>query len=267
MGRYTASNYGTLKIVFEMNLKLFQQECAKKLVIVLRDFDEDTDVKQTITDNIIKDIQLIWKEIKRPERFKDYTFDKFFEIEFVTLPHRFYLEKEFKEEVGQIRERLSGQSSRGLFAHVSKDKNVPSDALDHYYQNMWRDIINDKDLNIPGQKEMLARFKCNEVKDWALLDVEPEVESFIFDTTSQLIDDFKSRCEGIQKKAVQTYDNSAKQYMKLVYEEIRHNLLATLSQKLYICFVNQAKKLIPQFQKNMRQELEHELKNSNSILP
>ena len=30
VGRYTASNYGVLKIVFEMNLKLFQQECAKK---------------------------------------------------------------------------------------------------------------------------------------------------------------------------------------------------------------------------------------------
>ena len=26
VGRYTASNYGVLKIVFEMNMKLFQQE-------------------------------------------------------------------------------------------------------------------------------------------------------------------------------------------------------------------------------------------------
>ena len=30
VGRYTASNYGVLKIVFEMNLKLFQQNTAKK---------------------------------------------------------------------------------------------------------------------------------------------------------------------------------------------------------------------------------------------
>ena len=43
IGRYTASNYGVLKIVFEMNLKLFQQESEKKIVIVLRDFDEDND--------------------------------------------------------------------------------------------------------------------------------------------------------------------------------------------------------------------------------
>ena len=34
IGRYTASNYGVLKIVFEQNLKLFQQESEKKIVIV-----------------------------------------------------------------------------------------------------------------------------------------------------------------------------------------------------------------------------------------
>ncbi len=39
VGRYTASNYGVLKIVFEMNLKLFEQKTAKKIIIFLRDFD------------------------------------------------------------------------------------------------------------------------------------------------------------------------------------------------------------------------------------
>ena len=38
IGRYTASNYGVLKVVFEQNLKLFQQESEKKIIIVLRVF-------------------------------------------------------------------------------------------------------------------------------------------------------------------------------------------------------------------------------------
>ena len=40
IGRYGASNYGLLKVIFEVNLKLFEQQSAKKLLFVLRDFNE-----------------------------------------------------------------------------------------------------------------------------------------------------------------------------------------------------------------------------------
>lgn len=39
IGRYGASNYGLLKVIFEVNLKLFDQKSSKKLLFVLRDFD------------------------------------------------------------------------------------------------------------------------------------------------------------------------------------------------------------------------------------
>lgn len=37
-GRYQASNYGLLKVIFECNLKLFGQTRDKKLLFVIRDF-------------------------------------------------------------------------------------------------------------------------------------------------------------------------------------------------------------------------------------
>lgn len=40
IGRYGASNYGLLKVIFEVNLKLFGQSSAKKLLFVFRDFDD-----------------------------------------------------------------------------------------------------------------------------------------------------------------------------------------------------------------------------------
>ena len=39
IGRYGASNYGLLKVIFEVNLKLFDQSASKKLLFVLRDYD------------------------------------------------------------------------------------------------------------------------------------------------------------------------------------------------------------------------------------
>ena len=40
IGRYGASNYGLLEVIFECNLKLFGQQSAKKLMFVIRDFDD-----------------------------------------------------------------------------------------------------------------------------------------------------------------------------------------------------------------------------------
>lgn len=40
VGRYGASNYGLLKVIFEVNLKLFGQSSAKRLLFVIRDFDD-----------------------------------------------------------------------------------------------------------------------------------------------------------------------------------------------------------------------------------
>ena len=66
IGRYGASNYGLLKVIFEVNLKLFDQHSSKKLVFVLRDYDSriGQDKIQTMLDN---DIRTIWSEILKPD--------------------------------------------------------------------------------------------------------------------------------------------------------------------------------------------------------
>lgn len=40
IGRYQASNYGLLKVIFECNLKLFGQQAHKRLLFVIRDFQD-----------------------------------------------------------------------------------------------------------------------------------------------------------------------------------------------------------------------------------
>lgn len=49
IGRYTASNYKLLEVIFEVNLKLFGQDKSnKKLVFILRDFSERENSKKII---------------------------------------------------------------------------------------------------------------------------------------------------------------------------------------------------------------------------
>jgi hypothetical protein len=148
IGRYTASNYGVLKTIFEMNMKLFEQECAKKILFVLRDFNINSDNKEKIQDLILKDIYDIWSEVKKPEKYKDYSPEKFFEFEFITLPHYFYNTKEFEEEVLKLQERFYESNPNYLFNHTSFEKNVPSQDLNMYCSKIWKTILADKDLNI-----------------------------------------------------------------------------------------------------------------------
>jgi len=67
IGRYGASNYGLLKVIFECNLKLFGQSSAKKLLFVLRDFDDRGNNRQRIQELIDTDIKNLWNEIYKPD--------------------------------------------------------------------------------------------------------------------------------------------------------------------------------------------------------
>jgi hypothetical protein len=67
IGRYGASNYGLLKVIFEVNLKLFGQSSDKKLLFVLRDFDSRGNNFEIVRGIIDTDLNKIWDEIYKPD--------------------------------------------------------------------------------------------------------------------------------------------------------------------------------------------------------
>ena len=89
IGRYGASNYGLLKVVFEVNLKLFDQHASKKLLFVLRDYSSSIPFAQ-IKSMIDKDLKQIWSEIYKPEQYADSSPEDFFSFEFVMMPHKIF---------------------------------------------------------------------------------------------------------------------------------------------------------------------------------
>ncbi len=259
IGRYTASNYGVLKIVFEQNLKLFQQESEKKIVIVLRDFNEFQDDKDRLMESIFGDIKKIWGEIKKPDKYKDAAPEQFFKFDFYTLPHKFYEPEKFNNSIEVIKKDLKksdNNNDKYLFDHVKYDNNVPIDGFSKYTWDMWSTIINNKDVNIPGQKEMLAQFRCNEIKNESLNLVENKINELELESSMKNIEDFKEKIDIIVNECKGNYENNAKDYLPHVFQNVRKDLLDDLANKLYSSFANQLKRLIPKFQKDFRVELE-----------
>ena len=273
IGRYTASNYGVLKVVFEQNLKLFQQESEKKIIIVLRDFDSNVDDISKLKEGIMADMIKIWNEIPKPDEFKGQPCSKYFKFEFITLAHKFYQTEKFNQGIEEIKERLkrgkndnkTGANSNSIFNLVNYEKNVPIDGFYKYCLDIWTNILNNKDLNIPGQKEMLARFKCDEIKMAALNLVDQKINELELQSTANIMNDFGDKAKEILKEALDNYDPLAKNYLSYIYQDVRNSLEEELANKMYSAFSNQLKRLIPKYQKKFRTEFEEELKKNDNF--
>ena len=259
VGRYTASNYGVLKIVFEMNLKLFEQKTAKKIIIFLRDFDLSRNRKDKIESLILEDIHKIWKEIKIPEKFAGKGPENFFSFEFITLPHLIYKKDDFNKEIEDLRKRLDKNDQNYFFNNLSSIKNVPADGLKQYVNQIWKDILNDKDLNIPSQREMLANYRCTEIKNKILLSHDKEFKDLYKSSLEKNIENIKDTFIDIKNRICTEYEKQACNYEEKVYKNFYNQLTEQISQKLYLCFLNQTKRLIPLIQKFMREELQKKL--------
>ena len=273
IGRYTASNYGVLKVVFEQNLKLFQQESEKKIIIVLRDFDSNIDDISKLKESIMADMIKIWNEIPKPDEFKGQPCSKYFKFEFITLAHKFYQTEKFNQGIEEIKERLkrgkndnkTGANANSIFNLVNYDKNVPIDGFYKYCLDIWTNILNNKDLNIPGQKEMLARFKCDEIKMASLNLVEQKINDLELESTANIMNDFGEKAKEILKEALDSYDPLAKNYLSYIYQDVRNSLEDELANKMYSAFSNQLKRLIPKYQKKFRTHFEEELKKNDNF--
>ena len=261
VGRYTASNYGVLKIVFQMNLKLFEQKTAKKIIIFLRDFDETRNRKDKIEKLILEDIHKIWKDIKIPDKYKGKEPENFFSFEFITLPHLIFKKEDFDKEIENLRKRLDKNDKNYFFSNLSSIKNVPADGLKQYVSQIWKDILSDKDLDIPSQREMLANYRCTEIKNIILMSYEKEIKDLYKSSIEKNIENIKDIFIDIKNRINAEYEKQACNYEEKVYKNIYKQLNEQVSQKLYLCFLNQTKRLIPFVQKFMREELQKKLEN------
>ena len=91
IGRFTASNLEIIKIIFEINLRFFNQESAKHLLFVIRDF-KDNENLEYIKKIITEDVTRLWLEIKKPKQFEQARAEEFFHLHFFPV-HNFVYER------------------------------------------------------------------------------------------------------------------------------------------------------------------------------
>ena len=222
IGRYNASNIPMLKTVFEVNVQLFlaQNTTKSKILFVIRDCTAPN--FEAITWQLNRDMANIWDEIELPKEFKGKQITDFFEFQFYSIHHMKIEREKFDSDVNELRGWFIDEKNEHYLFKEQSSKVVPGEGLSQYIRNLWGVINENKELNLPSQRTMLARFKCDENAKIALEKCTEEIKTkmeTIIDKTLVPLPHFKETGDEIVEKALKSYHDSSWRYNETIVKE------------------------------------------------
>ncbi|TKW01357.1 hypothetical protein SEVIR_8G174100v4 [Setaria viridis] len=159
IGREHAANRPLLRTVFQVLMRLFSPR-KTTLLLVIR--DKTKTPLEFLTQALKEDIQKIWDSVRKPEAYKEAALSEFFNVEVTALSS--YEEKEelFMEQVGQLRQRFYHSIAPGGLA-ADRRGVIPASGFCLSALQIWKVIRENKDLNLPAHKVMVATVRCEEI--------------------------------------------------------------------------------------------------------
>ncbi|CAI8506401.1 unnamed protein product [Pichia kudriavzevii] len=228
VGLYQGANMELLKTVMEVNLSLFHKQAERCLLLfVIRDFTGLTPLSN-LGQSLEADMNRIWADLNKPEECKDSKLVDFFDLKFASISHKHYQPEKFDSDIRKLGDDFSNET---FFANNRYHKKIPIDAWALYSQQIWEQIENNKDLDLPTQQILVSRFKCNEIST-ALYD---EIFDKEFNELTLPEKDPLESCKvfkALRSKCLELYDQQASRYKSAVYLETRKELELKMDLKL-----------------------------------
>jgi len=241
LGRYTASQYGLLKTILQVNLELFgrsrQGQDKTVLVFIIRDYSPSLTPMDKLEALLNNDVLQIWSQIEKPPDLENSRASDFFDLKFVGLSS-FMLNKEaFMEDTMKLRTSL-----RTDWLKKENSKKIPIDGQATYMKSIWNAIINNSDLDIPSQKVMLSTFRCEELKSEALRCLRNTLDEESLKTEELLISHeveiVKTNLSSWLLKVISNYDAEGYRYDTRIFLDMRKDLIVRLTERLQSHFTN-----------------------------
>ncbi|XP_021819649.1 protein ROOT HAIR DEFECTIVE 3 homolog 2-like [Prunus avium] len=159
IGRENAANKPLLRTVFEVMMRIFSPH-KRTLLFVIRDKSETP--FELLKNNLEKDMHKIWDGVPKPQAHESTLLNDIFNVQVVALSHYKHQKEKFMEEVGQLRQRFPSYISQGGLANSDR---IPASAFSHSAQDIWNEIKQNRDLDLPNHKVMVATVRCGEIAD------------------------------------------------------------------------------------------------------
>lgn len=240
VGLYQGANMGLLKTVFEVNLTLFHTSSKTNrslILFVIRDHIGTTPL-DNLKRTVIADLERIWESLSKPEAAAHARLDDFFDLQFYTLPHKILMAEKFESETHNLSQYFVQTQSPSYLFKKEYHRGIPLDGWPMYSEQIWEQIEQNKDLDLPTQQTLVARFRCEEIANQAWQQFETSLLDAQKDTNNALggnevVEKFGAIISGIRGNALELYDSLASRYAKPVYlgkrEELQNRIDTRLS--------------------------------------
>ncbi|KAF7135257.1 hypothetical protein RHSIM_Rhsim08G0233300 [Rhododendron simsii] len=159
IGREQAANKPLLKTVFQVMMRLFSPR-KTTLMFVIR--DKTRTPLENLEPVLREDIQKIWDSVPKPQAHKETPLSEFFNVEVVALSSYEEKEEQFKEQVASLRQRFFHSIAPGGLAGDRRGV-VPASGFSFSAQQIWKVIKDNRDLDLPAHKVMVATVRCEEI--------------------------------------------------------------------------------------------------------
>ncbi|CAN1810163.1 Protein ROOT HAIR DEFECTIVE 3 homolog 2 [Linum perenne] len=237
IGREQAANKPLLKTVFQVMMRLFSPRKTTMLFVIR---DKTKTPLEYLEPILREDVQKIWDSVPKPQAHEDTPLSEFFNVEVTALSSFEEKEEQFKEQVAQLRQRFFHSISPGGLAGDRRGV-VPASGFSFSAQQIWKIIKENKDLDLPAHKVMVATVRCEEIaneklcclkSDEGWLELEEAVEA-------GPVSGFGRAVSSILEKYISEYDfeatyfeegvrNSKREQLKTKVLDLVHPIYVTL---------------------------------------
>ena len=242
VGRYSGANYEILKVILELNLQYFNRETPKQIIFVIRDFSDRENFSH-IKDTILQDVDMIWKEIKKPGALENIPFEKLFLLNIVSIRSLIYEKDNFVSDVQALKSILVQRNSHGYLFKDLDFKNIPLNGLNIYMSQIWEAVRTNKDVNIPNQKIIVSNYRCNEVRNETMQIVKRDIVLLKQELEKNSLVNIKERYERILCSSLKSYKASTVNYDEIIVQNTCSELHRAIVDEFEQLFKEQSKKI------------------------
>lgn len=234
IGREQAANKPLLKTVFQVMMRLFSPR-KTTLLFVIR--DKTRTPLENLEPVLREDIQKIWDAVPKPQAHKETPLSEFFNVEVVALSSYEEKEEQFKEQVAALKQRFFHSIAPGGLAGDRRGV-VPASGFSFSSQEIWRVIKENKDLDLPAHKVMVATVRCEEIANEKFLSFSGNEEWRELEEAVQSgpVSGFGSKLSSILDTCLSQYDAEATYFDEGVRSAKRKQLEEKLLQLVQPAF-------------------------------
>ena len=207
----------------------------------------------------MQDLTRIWSGLNKPPGLEKSKIEDYFDFAFAALPHKILQPERFVSEVAKLgtrfreghrdprRDPLRGDQEfdGGVFL-PEYHRRIPADGFSIYAEQVWEQIVNNKDLDLPTQQELMAQFRCDEIAREVLVDFDEAIIPFenkqaegIRSGAPEVLGGLGSAMRTARMKTVKNFETEASRYHKGVYARKKAELESKIDGRLKVLFQGQ----------------------------